>query len=186
MSTMKKIIIVLILILGVVAVGCVQKEINNIDSNMAENSEITEEIPSQDDVDSNIDNRYLEDPKFCIEDDDCVSYTNCNNQNEPRNRYYDNSLTPDYDPNQKCEADSNAFAGNDVKCQDNICEYRRCYPLWKIEKSTSPNQGISASEHYASECTSKTSKEDCELVDVYRESTKNFGDSDGIPDCEWS
>jgi len=131
-----------------------------------------------------IDQRYLNNPKFCIEEDDCVSYTMCNNENEPRNKFYDNSLTPNYNPEQKCPPDYFAYAGSDVKCENNSCEYRRCYPLWEME-ITSYNQGISASENFATECTSKNGKEECEVVDVYRASTKNWGNSDGIHDCEW-
>jgi hypothetical protein len=130
-----------------------------------------------------IDQRYLNNPKFCIREDDCVSYTLCNNENEPRNKFYDNSLTPNYNPDQKCSPDYFAYAGNDVKCENNSCEYRRCYPLF--DTSCGPDtEGICAGTYYASEC-SKTSKEECEVVDVYRASTRNFGNSDGIPDCEW-
>ena len=37
----------------------------------------------------------------------------------------------------------------------------KCYPLWKIESTNSDNQGISATQYYAKECTNKTSKEEC-------------------------
>jgi len=150
------------------------------------NYETDDENQSMQNLEANqeIDQRYLNNPKFCIKEDDCVSYTMCNNQNEPRNKFYDNSLTLNYNPEQKCPPDYFAYAGSDVKCEYNLCEYRRCYALWDASCG-SDTEGICAGEAYASECTSKNSNEECEVVDVYRASTKNFGNSDGIPDCEW-
>ena len=60
-----------------------------------------------------------------------------------------------------------------------------CKPLFKVEYQTDPLAGITASEAYETECTSIISKEECEKKDIYRKETENFGDSDGIPDCEW-
>ena len=72
------------------------------------------------------------------------------------------------------------FKFNNNKIIDNS-QSKHCYPLWKIESGLE----LTASQDYASECTSKKNKEDCELVDVYRASTDNFGNLDGIIDCEW-
>src|SRR3989344_5188734 len=116
------------------------------------------------------DPRYFQDPKFCIIEDDCISYTNCNNQNEPRNKFYDNSLTPNYNPNQKCSTDYFAYAGNDTKCENNICKYKYCHPLWKIESGPE----LTASEHYTSICVKKN-KIECEAVDQFTIVNNNLG-----------
>ena len=60
-------------------------------------------------------------------------------------------------------------------------EIKKCVPKFKVEKGAE----LTASQAYAMECNSKTSKEECGKVDVYREATKNFGNPDGKPDCEW-
>ena len=61
----------------------------------------------------------------------------------------------------------------------------RCVPTFEVQEITAPNAGISASQHYASECTTQTTKEGCEAVDVYSEAETAFGKADGNPDCEW-
>lgn len=57
----------------------------------------------------------------------------------------------------------------------------KCIPKFKV--ASGPE--LTASENYAMECTSKTSKSNCERVDIYNKTNGNFGNADGIPDCEW-
>jgi|SRR3989344_1240163 len=132
-----------------------------------------------------IDQRYIDNSKFCKEDSDCISYTNCMSKIEPINKFFDNSFIQTYNPEQKCLLDTSAYAGNDTKCENSICKYKRCYPLWMINNNASNNQGISASVYFTKECASKKNKESCVIVDVYQASTDSFANPDGIPDCEW-
>jgi hypothetical protein len=44
---------------------------------------------------------------------------------------------------------------------------------------------LTASEVYSQKCWEKKSKEACDLVDVYSETTKSFGSADGVSDCQW-
>src|SRR3989304_5753178 len=57
----------------------------------------------------------------------------------------------------------------------------QCIPKFAIESGPE----LTASEAYADECYNKTTKEDCETVDIYNSSTQNFGNADGTTDCEW-
>lgn len=57
-----------------------------------------------------------------------------------------------------------------------------CTPKFKVESGPE----LTASEAYSQKCYEAKTKEECEKVDIYRESTQNFGNSDGIPDCLWS
>jgi len=57
-----------------------------------------------------------------------------------------------------------------------------CTPKFKVESGPE----LTASEAYSQKCYEVKTKERCEKVDIYRESTQNFGNSDGIPDCLWS
>ena len=59
----------------------------------------------------------------------------------------------------------------------------RCVPKFQGDGQGS---GITASAEYATRCTDQQTKELCDVVDIYRASTKNFGNSDGIPDCIWA
>ena len=68
----------------------------------------------------------------------------------------------------------------ELKTTDNLVD--RCVPKFQ---GGGQGSGITASAEYASRCTDQQTKELCEAVDIYRASTKNFGNSDGIPDCTW-
>ncbi|OGZ46409.1 MAG: hypothetical protein A3A29_01105 [Candidatus Ryanbacteria bacterium RIFCSPLOWO2_01_FULL_47_79] len=68
----------------------------------------------------------------------------------------------------------------ELRTTDNLVS--RCIPKFQ---GGGQGSGITASAEYASRCTSQQTKERCDVVDVYRASTKNFGNSDGIPDCTW-
>lgn len=57
----------------------------------------------------------------------------------------------------------------------------RCVPKFKVESGPE----LTASQSYSQSCTEKTNKNDCLKVDVYNALGKNFGNPDGIPDCEW-
>lgn len=98
--------------------------------------------------------RFYQDPKFCIEETDCISYTYCGSEYEPRNKYYDNSLTPDYSPNQKCSPDSTAYIGSDVKCENNKCEYRWCHAECELENNLgSESGGLTLCDNNVLTCT---------------------------------
>ena len=56
-----------------------------------------------------------------------------------------------------------------------------CHP--KFEVTSGPE--LTTSEAYAGACLREQSKINCEKVDVYNAKDNNFGNSDGIPDCEW-
>ena len=69
-----------------------------------------------------------------------------------------------------------------TSCSNNANKnIKKCYPKFKVEHGPE----LTASENYAQECFDKTSEEECRKVDIYSQSTRNFGSSDGIPDCEW-
>jgi len=58
-----------------------------------------------------------------------------------------------------------------------------CKPKFAYSTNTSE---LTAEATYAQKCLEVQTKTACEKVDIYRASTKNFGNSDGIPDCEWT
>ena len=68
-----------------------------------------------------------------------------------------------------------------VESGNNSQDSSRCNPKFAIESGPE----LTASEAYSQECTNKITKEECEKVDVYRAPSQNFGNTDGIPDCEW-
>jgi len=63
----------------------------------------------------------------------------------------------------------------------NLSTSYHCAPKFDVESGPE----LTASESYSYECTKQQTKEACEAVDIFRESTYNFGNSDGIPDCSW-
>ena len=68
------------------------------------------------------------------------------------------------------------------KFVDQNSQTSSCTPKFKVESGPE----LTASEAYSQKCYEAKTKEECEKVDIYRESTQNFGNSDGIPDCLWS
>lgn len=68
------------------------------------------------------------------------------------------------------------------KFLDQNSQTSSCTPKFKVESGPE----LTASEAYSQKCYEAKTKEECEKVDIYRESTQNFGNSDGIPDCLWS
>lgn len=60
-------------------------------------------------------------------------------------------------------------------------------PFWQCEPIFEVSSGseLTASQVYSSKCYKQTSENECKIVDIFRQSTNNFGNEDGIPDCEW-
>ena len=56
-----------------------------------------------------------------------------------------------------------------------------CEPKFKVEQGPE----LTAREAYAQNCYEQATKVGCEKVDIYRASTNNFGNPDGIYDCQW-
>lgn len=59
----------------------------------------------------------------------------------------------------------------------------KCQPTFPVETNT---QEMTASQNYALECTLKKTAGDCLSVDIYNQSTKDFSQPDGEPDCRWA